>query len=327
MPRIRDALRKADLTREQLTANVPAPRAFLADEPARGAEESEEIHFIEVGGGRGRLEGSPSVLASLSQPAIKSRNAQHKAASAPAQPIVEAAAHEEAPAISSVAFLALPREISPPARPQERFSPEVIALHQPDHPLSEQYRALVSALAAQLPAGQPQVLLFTAAIPGIDAATVTLNLGVTWAEQGKCVAIVDANTQQAAVAEQLGLSLTPGLCDVLAGTASLQRAVQETGLENLYALTAGRPHEGQRNPLTGQAMRSVLRHLRARYDWVLVTAARWDGRPDVVALGSACDAVYLVLPAAEAQSPEVEDLLQLIPQQGSQLRGCIYTGR
>src|SRR5262249_31622974 len=115
--------------------------------------------------------------------------------------------------------------------------------------------------------------------------------------------------------------------DVLTGNYSLHRAVRETGLENLFALTAGKPQESERNLLAGQAMRSVLRHLRSRYEWVLVAAACWDGRPDVVALGSACDAVYLVLPETAANTPVIEDLLELIPQQGSQLRGCIYTGK
>ena len=72
-------------------------------------------------------------------------------------------------------------------------------------------------------------------------------------------------------------------------------------------------------------MRSVLRHLRDRFDLVLVDAAPWDGRPEVVTLGSFCDAVYLVLRQNDAETPLVQELRQLIPQQGSRLRGCILT--
>jgi Mrp family chromosome partitioning ATPase len=72
-------------------------------------------------------------------------------------------------------------------------------------------------------------------------------------------------------------------------------------------------------------MRAVLGHLRGRFDLVLVDAMPWDGRPDVVALGACCDAVYLVVRQEDAPKPEVADLFQIIPQQGSRLCGCILT--
>ena len=130
-----------------------------------------------------------------------------------------------------------------------------------------------------------------------------------------------------AIAKRLGLPLAPGLHEVLAGTTSLQRALQETGQLNLQALTAGEMTAPGSSRLAGEAMRSVLRHLRSRFDLALVDTLPWDGRPDVVALGSYCDSVYLVVRQADAQKPEITELLQLIPQQGSRLRGCILTQR
>ena|SRR5581483_10356641 len=326
MPRIRDALRQADLTRDRLAISVPPPRAFQPEEPLRIPQEpAEEVPFIEVGGGQGSLDASPSVLAAIKGGTPKSRMLRDEpvaAARRPSSPVKDAP-----PEIDSLSFQLLPRETEAPTPPQERFSSSLVALHRPSQALSEQYRTFAAALAAQLAAGQPHVLMFTAATMGTDTASVMLNLGITYAKQGKSTVIVDANMQRPTVAELLGMSLAPGLRDVLSGTLSLHRAIRDTGLENMVALTAGRPQEGERNVLAGPAMRSVLRHLRGRYEWVLIAAACWDGRPDVVALGSACDAVYVVLPAATANTPATDDLLELIPQQGSQLRGCIYTGR
>ena len=58
---------------------------------------------------------------------------------------------------------------------------------------------------------------------------------------------------------------------------------------------------------------------------VVVDGPSWDGRPEVVALALACDAVYLVLPDAEAESREADSLCQLIPEQGARLAGCILS--
>jgi Mrp family chromosome partitioning ATPase len=104
---------------------------------------------------------------------------------------------------------------------------------------------------------------------------------------------------------------------VLAGILSLKCAVRESGLEGLHVLAAG---EGAQDPaglLAGQAMHAVLRHLRDRYRWIFVSAPAWDGRPDIVALASACDAVYLVT------TNENDDLKHIIPQQGGHLRGYL----
>jgi Mrp family chromosome partitioning ATPase len=210
------------------------------------------------------------------------------------------------------------------ATPGGQLAPELVAFHHPEHPISEQYRTLLAGLVAQLPSGRSQVLMATAARPDLISTDVLLNLAITLARQGKTrVAVLDANLRRPTVAHRLGLPASPGLHEVLAGTVSLQRAVQETEQPNLRAITAGEPPvHGQRH-LAGDALRWILRHLHQRFHWVLVDAPWWDGRPEVVALGSACDAVYLLLPQAETQKPETAALLQMIAEQGSPLRGCI----
>ncbi|HMC64768.1 MAG TPA: hypothetical protein VKI65_07500, partial [Gemmataceae bacterium] len=94
---------------------------------------------------------------------------------------------------------------------------------------------------------------------------------------------------------------------------------------NLHVLAAGEPGPADDELLSGDRIRSVLRQLREGFDLVLVDAPWWDGRPQIVALGSACDAVYLILPEAKAESPELDSLAKEIPQHGSRLCGCILT--
>ena len=67
--------------------------------------------------------------------------------------------------------------------------------------------------------------------------------------------------------------------------------------------------------------------MRERFDLVLVDAPCWDGRPEMVALGSLCDLVYVVLPEAESATPATDAWIRTLPQQGARLRGCIVTQR
>jgi hypothetical protein len=65
--------------------------------------------------------------------------------------------------------------------------------------------------------------------------------------------------------------------------------------------------------------------LRQRFDLVLVAGPCWDGRPEIVALSALCDALYLVVPQAEAESAPVGELFRVIPDFGGPLRGCVVT--
>ena len=72
-----------------------------------------------------------------------------------------------------------------------------------------------------------------------------------------------------------------------------------------------------------ETLPSLLRQLRQRHSLVLVDGPRWDGNAEVSALSAACDAVFLVAPESEAETPHTDALLKLIAEQGQHLAGCI----
>ncbi len=306
MGRVLDALRQAEAPhgeperRPQPPAEASAP--LLVDDAA-----GEEIPFIEVGPCKS-LEASPSVLACTPSALLAAGRAAPLAAPTP----------------GTVAFRAVGR----PAAPcRSRIAPEVVTFHSPEQPVSVQYRDLLAAVAAAGPGVRQAALLFVPGLPAADATPVVLNLAVTAARQGRRrVLAVDGNLRQPSVAWRLGLPVAPGLREVLGGAVTLDEAVQETEQPNLLALTAGAPAGGVGPRFVAETMRSLLRQLRQRFDLVLVDGPRWDGRPDAALLAAACDAVYLVLPEKDAESPEADELLQALPAQGARLAGCVLAG-
>lgn len=314
MARILETLRHGEARRARGEPGLAA-RAF---EPAP-VEEAElagdgEIPFIEVGGPHQGIEASPSVLAVPVPGRPTAAVVGKTAAEAPvvrAQPALDGFAR--------VTFHPLPAE--PPAtRPAyERFAPELVAFHQPEHPVSEQYRGLLAGIEAQLPAAGPRVLLGTGACPGVGTTTVLLNLAITHARRGGgCVVLVEANQRRPAVAARLGLRAKPGLGEVLAGRVAPERAVQETGEVRFQVVTAG--NDG---PLTAEGWPVLLDSLRSRFELVLVDAPAWDEGADMGTLARGADAVYLVATPAQAEGPEALSLAGRIPR----LRGTIVTRR
>jgi Mrp family chromosome partitioning ATPase len=271
-----------------------------------------ELPFVEVGP-RKSFEASPGVLATRPMPPA--------VANEPAD-----LARETMP-LRKVTFRNIPPEMRDQQEAPSRFVPELIAFHNPEHPISQQYRHLLPPVLAAVPEARSQVLLFTSAVHGSGTTTVLLNVAITAVREArKRVVVVDGNLRRPALAERLGMPEAPGVREVLAGVVPLEKALRETEQTGLLALTAGLdcPANGLR--FVAETIRSLLRQLRHRFDLVLVDGPRWDGQPDVVLLGTACDAVYLVLPEAEADSAQVDDLYQVIPEQGARLAGCIVAG-
>lgn len=295
MGRILDAL-------QQSTA-PPCPPG--PDEPDLAPAEADAlVPFIEVGGPRGAVEASPTVLAPPAAPSPAVR----RATGSPGGP-------------RGVCFEPLPAHLAPGRPPQERFAPDLVAFHSPEHPVSGQYRRLLDALLARLPRAQRHVVLFLGAAAGVGATTAVLNTALTLARRGKVrVAVVDANAGAPAVADRLGLPSAPGLSEVAVGDLPLDRALYETGQENLVALTAGAECRA-----SAEQVRPVLSRLRDRFDLVLVDGPCGTASDRALGLAAGCDAICLIVPRDRAETPAVQELARLIAQRGV-LLGRILTG-
>jgi Mrp family chromosome partitioning ATPase len=312
MGRMLEALKQADTQRRaprlaQVVANGSANENDLVAEAA-----APEIPFIEWGP-RKSMEASPSVLASPGPAA--------RAARVPTIQDETAVALVAPP--SRVAFRPLPS-----AQRAAKPAPELIAFHDPSSAVSGQYRELLQALLAGQPAAEPQALLFTATHAGSGTTTTLLNTAITAARLGRRrIAVLDANLSAPAIAPALGLAEKPGLREVLSGVVSLDEALQETAQPDLTALTAGVTQATGGIRFMAETVRSLLRHLRQRFDLIFVDAPAWDGAAELTNLAAVCDAVYVVLPPNETDAPEVDELFRRIPEQGGKLAGCIIAGR
>jgi Mrp family chromosome partitioning ATPase len=329
MGRTLEALKRADALHARPEIKIAAAPSFRdLSEEAQEKPPEEEVPFIEVGGPGSKVEGSKSVLA---RPAGREKRSAAPSASREHRqqfiPLPPAPVLEESDPFT-VAFETLPAVSDPAKRGRSRIAPEVIAYHQPDHPLSQQYRSVLAALMAQSPLGGAQALVLAAATSGAGTTSICVNLAVTHARQSrKLVVVVDANLRRPAIATCLGLADAPGLADVLTGRFPLSRALQETAQANLLALSSGEPISASPSWPPAEAMRSVLCQLRKQVDLVMVDAPSWDQGPELASLVTACDAVYLVLKPGEIGTPAVADLLRLIPHVGGHAAGYIVAER
>jgi Mrp family chromosome partitioning ATPase len=294
---------------------VPVAAAKLAPVVEPALEDDDDVPFIEVGGPR-----EPSLRLVPAAETAEDREKEPRAATLPLPPVLcPLPSSEETLTLFTIRFQPVHA-----ARLGGR-SPvaELIAFHQPDHPISVQYRSLAAEIARQLPGTLPRVLLFTGAAGNAGTSTVLLNLAMTLARQDAKVTVADAHLARPALAARLGLPDGPGLREVLAGQMPPAWCLQETAHPNLLVLPAGTV--GQ--PRDGIDLTPILEMLRDRSDCVLLDAGPWGDGGIVSDLAAGSDAVYLVLSHEAAGTPETATMQDEILEQTGRLRGCVLTQR
>jgi Mrp family chromosome partitioning ATPase len=276
-------------------AEIPPPEPAL--QPGARADDSEAAEdampFVEVGGPRNGV--GPRPILEVAGPRLASLLV---------------------PPPSAVRLQAL-------AKPTPRVAAELIAYHQPEHAVSQQYSAVFSQMMPEASSEDGCVLLLTSLAPGAGTTTALLNLAISGCrQQGRRIVVVDANRARPALAKRLGLEPTVGLHEVFQGNVALEQAVLATPQCELKVLPVGAA-DGPDWP--ADALRWALAWLRTRFDVVFVDGPAWSDTVLVRSLSPLVDAVYLVVDATQAQQALVRAVTRSVMQHGSRLGGLIVT--
>jgi capsular exopolysaccharide synthesis family protein len=150
----------------------------------------------------------------------------------------------------------------------------------------------------------PKVLVFTSPLPGEGKTLSIINFALTLAGRDLRVLLIDADFRRGLVNEVFGCARASGFAELLAGStrfedAAHRVAVGETGA--LVILPAGALPSNQRQMMTIERVREVLEALAPEFDVVLLDSPPVNLLADAALLGSAADAVVLVVRAGHTR--------------------------
>ncbi|MHB8974108.1 MAG: polysaccharide biosynthesis tyrosine autokinase [Pirellulaceae bacterium] len=116
-----------------------------------------------------------------------------------------------------------------------------------------------------------KVILVTSAASGEGKTSVAVQLAVSLARaSGKRTLLVDGDMRSPDIHRLLGLTLEPGLSDVLAGDCSINDAVQTEYNNQIHVLTAGQIKTSPHRLVGNGTLRSTFEAFRASYDYIIV---------------------------------------------------------
>lgn len=277
------------------------------------------IPFIEVGGPDG-------LVTSIPFPRTTTRVPAEPEPAVPNPPIpepVEQSSPKPEPrvALSVAIHRFLPRNPQL-AEPQEYD--DLIVVHDPQHPVSAEYRAIADAIENQLSITGSRTVLMTAALPTSGTTTVITNLAAVLATRSRGrVALVDANLLRPTVAGRLNVQSTPGLVELLNQTVPLSWVVQPTPVERLSVIAAGR--DLPENPSSLQDIPRLLSQLRDWFDWILIDGGVWSESIAGDVLVPASDGIYFVCRENQVDPDAFADLRETLEGIGGHPRGYVTT--
>jgi len=194
--------------------------------------------------------------------------------------------------------------------------------HQ-NSPLLESYRMLRNNISFAAVDQPIRSLMLTSSQPNEGKSSTCVNLAVVMAMDGKRVVLVDCDLRRPSLHNLFGLSNRIGFTSVLAGSASLSEALQDTSVPGLQVLTSGPIPPNPPELLNSQASQACLNQIMQQADFVIIDTPPALAISDAQVIATKVDAALLIISCREANQHAVARTAQLLAQTGTRILGCV----
>jgi capsular exopolysaccharide synthesis family protein len=197
-----------------------------------------------------------------------------------------------------------------------------ITLQNPDSRIAEAYRTVRSWLQSPMPRPMKS-LLITSATPGEGKSTTAANLGVSFAQLGWHVLLVDIDLRRPALHRNFGLTHDNGLTDILVHGTDWHHGLRDTELENLKVLPAGFIPSNPVDLLSTRRMQAFTAQVTRAFDLVIFDAPIVLSLPEVTILAPHMDGVILVHSPLHRDRDVALQAKRLLERRGAPLVGVV----
>jgi capsular exopolysaccharide synthesis family protein len=144
-----------------------------------------------------------------------------------------------------------------------------------------------------------KTMVVTSPSPQEGKTTTAINLGVTMAEAGSRVLIVDTDMRRPRLHRSFGVPNQTGISTVIVGKTKLEESIKRTDVPNLDVLTCGPVPPNPSELLHTDRFGVVLADCAKIYDRIILDSPPTSAVTDPAVLGNLTDGVVLVIKAGE----------------------------
>jgi succinoglycan biosynthesis transport protein ExoP len=209
-----------------------------------------------------------------------------------------------------------------------RAGMELVSWRHKPSLIAEHFRnVMVSILAFGQKQGSPRAIVVTSASPGEGKTTVICNLGISLAEIGKRVVLIDADLRKPRLHRIFDRANTWGLSNVLRENVPvenypLETLVRKTDIPGLFLLSSG-PGSSNMSNMFSSRVPQLLDRLKREFDIVLIDTPPALQMADSRVVSQNVDAVILVIRARRTQQEAALAAIQRFQEDGVLILGTI----
>lgn len=176
---------------------------------------------------------------------------------------------------------------------------------------SESIRTIRTSMVLSAIDGQHKTIVVTSSVPGEGKSTVAANLAFALGQMEN-VLLVDADMRRPTLAKNFSFPVgTPGLANLIAGTAKLEECIKNVG--GVDMLSAGAVPPNPLELLSSPRFSEVIEYLREKYDRVIIDSPPTQAVSDALVLGSLANAlIYVVRSDSTAKPLVIKGIGQLL---------------
>lgn len=201
---------------------------------------------------------------------------------------------------------------------------KLITKLNPKSPISEQFRTIRTNINFSSVDKEMRLLMVTSSSPGEGKSTVTANLAVTFAQQGKKVLLVDADLRKPTVHYTFNMTNTFGLTSVLTRQGSFQESISSTDVQHLYVLPIP-PNPAEL--LASIAMQEFLHETLEKFDVVLLDTPPVLAVTDAQILANECDGTVLVVSSGQTEIEAAKKAKEMLISTSTPLLGVVLNNK
>ena len=192
----------------------------------------------------------------------------------------------------------------------------------------EAYKALRTNLLFALPKkeGECRKLLVTSALPGEGKTTTSVNIAITIAQTGMRTLVIDCDLRKPRVHSKLGFANGVGLTNVLSGMSAIDKAIQKTKTEHLFAISAGTLPPNPAELLGSDEMKNVMAELEKQFDFIVIDTSPINIVSDALVLSKLVDGVAIIVKQNKSSHPSVKDAVAKLKFAEANIIGFIING-
>ncbi|MBC9825911.1 CpsD/CapB family tyrosine-protein kinase [Carnobacterium inhibens] len=207
----------------------------------------------------------------------------------------------------------------------ENELPSLITLTRPSSVVAEQIRTVRTNIQFSMIDKDLKTLVVTSAGPGAGKSTISANLAVTFAMQGKKVLIVDADMRKPTIHKIFRLSNRDGLTTLLTERSTeIKNIAHKLDIEGLYVITSGVIPPNPSELLASNRMNHLLSEIEGIFDLIIFDMPPVIAVTDAQIMASKVDGTIFIINKDGADKEMVLKSKELLNKVNSNVLGAVF---